>query len=163
MNIKKVDIDHAGDIRICIIQSINKFFSSPQIHQEVDKRLIELFTKTIVFLREHPDIIITKADKGNVTVILNKVDYIDKMERMLNDRNTYSIVKKDPTRKMTDDLRSLLSRWRNRNYISSAKSRSLLISDGVFPLAYGLPKIHKVNCPFRVIVSSINRSGRAHV
>lgn len=30
------------------------------------------------------------------------------------------------------------------------------MSDGVLPRAYGLPKIHKTNCPLRIIVSSIN-------
>jgi len=50
----------------------------------------------------------------------------------------------------------VLSFRKNRNYISATKYRSLLLSDGVLPRAYGLPKIHKDNCPLRVIVSSIN-------
>ena len=32
----------------------------------------------------------------------------------------------------------------------------MLSNDGIFPRAYALPKIHKQDCPFRIIVSSIN-------
>ncbi|EFN72054.1 hypothetical protein EAG_00139, partial [Camponotus floridanus] len=34
--------------------------------------------------------------------------------------------------------------------------RSLMHSDGVLSRAYGLPKIHKPDCPLRIIVSSVN-------
>lgn len=37
-----------------------------------------------------------------------------------------------------------------------AKYRALMKSDGVLPRAYGLPKIHKKDCPLRIIISSIN-------
>jgi len=37
-------------------------------------------------------------------------------------------------------------------YLKSGKS------DGILPRAYGLPKIHKRDIPFRIIVSSINSS-----
>jgi len=45
-------------------------------------------------------------------------------------------------------------RWKNHNYISDITYRSLNCTDGVLPRAYGLPKIHKSNCQFRV--NSIN-------
>jgi len=121
-----------------------------------DKFLLNSLKQTRKFLVEHPDILITKADKGNTIVALNKIDYILKVEQMLSDTNTYLVVKKDPTKKLTDDLHTLLSRWKNKNYIDVKTYRSLMTSDGILPRAYGLPKIHKQNCPFRIIVSSIN-------
>lgn len=58
--------------------------------------------------------------------------------------------------KLTTKLRDLLMRWKNSEYISYSTYRSLLYSDGVLSRAYGQPKIHKKNCPFRIIVSCLN-------
>ncbi|KYM99515.1 hypothetical protein ALC62_09745 [Cyphomyrmex costatus] len=106
-------------------------------------------------MSSHPNIICTYADKGNTTVILDKDFYINYVKEMLNDKNTYTVIKKDPTKKITTDLRGMLSRWKRCKYINESKYKFLYISDGTLPRAYALPKIHKANCPFRIIVSSI--------
>src|SRR5436190_23547964 len=41
-------------------------------------------------------------------------------------------------------------------YIPESLYRSLNCTDGILPRAYGLPKIHKPNCPLRIIVFSMN-------
>ncbi|KAL6416960.1 hypothetical protein ACFW04_014754 [Cataglyphis niger] len=61
------------------------------------------------------------------------------MEKTLGGADTYKIITKDPTKKFTSELRL-----------------SLYVSDGILPRVYGLPKIHKCNHFFRVIVSSLN-------
>jgi len=57
------------------------------------------------------------------------------MEEMLSEKNTYDKVKKDPIKKMTSDLRSLLVRWKKNNFIKGHTYKKLLISDGVLPRA----------------------------
>jgi len=47
-------------------------------------------------------------------------------------------------------LHELLVRWKNYNYISDMTYKRLNCTDGVLPRAYGLLKIHKPNCPFKV-------------
>lgn len=98
------------------------------------------FTKK--FIREHPDILFTRADKGNVTVAMNKKDYITKMEELPSDKNTYIINKKDPTKQITGELRTLLKRWSNNKYIDPTIKKKIYTSDGILPRACGLPKIH---------------------
>ncbi|KAL6418271.1 hypothetical protein ACFW04_012235 [Cataglyphis niger] len=66
---------------------------------------------------------------------------------------TYIIVTKDSTKKLMNELRLLFSRWKGSNYSSINTYRSLYISDGILPRAYGLPKIHKRNHPLRIIIS----------
>lgn len=66
------------------------------------------------------------------------------------------LIDKDPTRKIINNLKSLLKRWKSREIISEYTFRSLRCNDGVLPRAYGLPKIHKENWPLRIIISSIN-------
>ena len=38
---------------------------------------------------KNSDILITNADKGNVTVALDKTSYIHKMEEIFSDKDTY--------------------------------------------------------------------------
>ncbi|KMQ82849.1 hypothetical protein RF55_21673 [Lasius niger] len=73
------------------------------------------------------------------------------MRTLLSDNDTYTVVKKDPTRKIINGLHDILTRWKRSNYINYATYRRLNCSDGVLPRAYGLPKIHKPNCPLRII------------
>ena len=40
-------------------------------------------------LRKNDDIIITKPDKGSGVVLLNKSDYVDKMNKILNDQSKF--------------------------------------------------------------------------
>jgi len=90
-------------------------------------------------------------------VALNKKDYINKMEEMFDDRETYELIAKDPIKKLTKDIGSLLGRWKSKGYISKTIYNSVfLCSDGNLPRAYGLPKVHKPGFVFRVIISSID-------
>lgn len=48
-------------------------------------------------LRNDKDIVILPADKGRVTVVMDKTDYHDKMDAIVNDKQTYKELKRDPT------------------------------------------------------------------
>ena len=101
--------------------------------------------------------LITRADKGNAMVILSINDYNDKMHEILSDVNIYRTVMKDPTNKLTTEIRTLLTRWKNKDFIDQSVYKKLYISDGDLPRSYGLPKVHKEsNPPLRMIVSCIN-------
>jgi len=97
---------------------------------------------------------LTKADKGNITVALDKTFYI-KIKDILQDTHTYSKVTKNPINKMVSSLKVLLTRWKKSEYISLITYRTIYCSDGILPRAY-LPKVHKLNCPFRIIILSID-------
>jgi len=61
------------------------------------EKLISMTNYTKNFCRRNRDAIFTHADKSNFTVALSKITYLRKMEDALDDINTYSIVKKDPS------------------------------------------------------------------
>lgn len=67
-----------------------------------------------MFFRDNPDIIITRAEKGNFTVTFTKNEYTDKINKMLQDHNTYTLVKKNPIRDIENNLRDLLNRWKSK-------------------------------------------------
>lgn len=75
---------------------------------------------------------------------------------MLQDIDTNTKINKNPIRKINDSLRDLLKKWKNSEYISATTYKKLSCSDGILPRTYGLPKMHKSSCPFRIIVSSID-------
>jgi len=75
---------------------------------------------------------------------------------MLQDENTYSKLTKNPINKIVNSVKELLARWKKRECISTTTYRTLYCSDGILPRAYGIPKVHKPDCPFRIIISSID-------
>jgi len=100
--------------------------------------------------------IFTKTDNGNVTVALNKSSYVQKMEELLGDIESYTVIPKNPTHSIEKNLNDILKKWLHRKFISKKEFLYLRSSNSLLPKAYGLPKIHKINNPFRVIVSSVN-------
>jgi len=50
----------------------------------------------------------TKANKGNVTVALNM--YTDKITKMFQDKDTYSVINRNLIRKINVELRDLLKK-----------------------------------------------------
>jgi len=122
----------------------------------VDTKLIQLRNTTKHFCYNNRNIIFTRADKGNVTVAIDRVSYINKVEEILNDDNTYTVVKKNPIKSIENNLNNILKEWSQKGYISKQQYFKLRSSDSILPKAYGLPKVHKENTPFRIIVSSVN-------
>ena len=108
------------------------------------------------YLKKDPDRVILSADKGNCVVVIDKHEYREKALSLLNDRNTYSILKYDPTGKIQKILNAKLLLLRKSNIISKATYEKLYSSDGLSPRFYGLPKIHRLEIPLRPIVSFVN-------
>lgn len=78
------------------------------------------------------------------------------MNSQLSDTDTYIVLTNDPTKKLTTELHSLLTRWIDSNYITPGQYKNLNCTVGIIPRAYGLPKIHKNDVPLRIIVSSLD-------
>jgi len=67
------------------------------------------------------------------------------MQTLLNDTKIYSVVKKDPTKKIINSLHTFLTKWKKSNYIDNITYKRLNCTEGLLPRAYGLPKLHKPN------------------
>ncbi|KFD50678.1 hypothetical protein M513_08485 [Trichuris suis] len=104
-------------------------------------------------LRQRTDLVITKADKGNVVVLLHKGTYLEKMNELLKS-DIYTPIAEDPTDVVRKTLISLLQYFEHetddtqlpkiRNYIH-------YICNSQCPEIYGLPKIHKPGVPLRPV------------
>ena len=86
---------------------------------------------------------------------LDKTEYVQKMESLLCDTETYKILTHNPVNKMITQLKTLLKGWKQRGFIINSVYNKLNSSNPVSLLACGLPKIHKIEYPLCIIVSSI--------
>jgi len=96
---------------------------------------------------------ITKANKGQITVILDKSTYVEQMTKTLDNDNTYKQIKKDPLRTITTKTNNMLKIWLDNKIIDDSTYEGLRCSN--LPRCYGLPKVHKQDFPFRIVISSM--------
>ena len=131
--------------------------------ENISQEEYEAFLK----LAENNDIIIQQADKGNNTVILNKTDYIQKMENILGDISKFQEVNfKHSVNKELRHLLDIEKIIKNtlkdllENISISKQDYEKLIPTGSQPgVLYGCTKVHKNkigNCPpLRPILNAI--------
>ncbi|XP_055605165.1 uncharacterized protein LOC129753371 [Uranotaenia lowii] len=121
---------------------INKFFQHAK-----------LSTKS--FMKNHPEICVLSADKGNRTVIMNSKDYHQKMSVLVNDTKTYRQVNRDPTGGFQTKNNNFVKRLLNLKLIDKFTGKRLTIYNATCPRIYGQPKAHKTELPLRPVVPNV--------
>src|SRR5436190_24118439 len=111
------------------------------------------------FLNNNKEILVTRADKRQTTVILDRNEYVQKMEALVSDPYTYKKLKRDPINALTNKLNSLIKSWWSNDLIDDTTYKFLKCTNENTRRCYGLPKIHKKGLPLCIIVSSLNSPG----
>ena len=92
-------------------------------------------------------------------VILNKKDYIQKMENILLDKEKFEklgdVETQDKTAKLERKLQKRLYELVNSKVLTNEVYDRIRPTGSQRPQMYGLPKIHKPNVPLRPILSMI--------
>ena len=116
----------------------------------IPKRYVHALTE----LRDNPGILITTADKGGGVVVMNKSDYVDKMNTLLSDNSTYNTQSegeaKEEASRFNKEARRVMRRTEK-----GKRLLHLLEENPVIPRMRGLPKTHKPGVPMRPITSGI--------
>ena len=103
-------------------------------------------------LRENKNIVVKKADKASIYVILDKKDYIDSMNNILSDQTKFIKLQKDPTNSFKIKANKLIS-------INNAAQNMLklpkIVGDYQSGYIYRTVKTHKNNNPLRPIISQV--------
>ena len=98
-------------------------------------------------LGNNRDLIVTKPDKGNGVVIMNRSDYDQKMLHILNDTTKFQPV--DDTNqykiiyRIEDKINRFLSKLKSNKVLSNDMYSDLHVSGSSFGILYGSPKVHK--------------------
>uniref|UniRef100_A0A5S6QDA5 Reverse transcriptase domain-containing protein n=1 Tax=Trichuris muris TaxID=70415 RepID=A0A5S6QDA5_TRIMR len=153
LGISKEDISKANQIRRLVTASLASGKYNPKMN------LTKAEFKAIRDLKKEDSLVITKADKGNVVVIMDRESYNNKVEELLRS-GTYKRLNKDPTenirRGLTTKLVNILEETREEKLHTIIK-RLRFNSNFDCPQMYCLPKIHKENVPLRPVIAT-NRS-----
>jgi len=143
------------NLRTIMVKLIEKHLSNNKHIKYFDSYLLKQFSLCKKFLRGNDDLIVSKADKGQVTVIMEKHTYLNRMNMTLDDDSTYKRIKKDPLNSITNKTNKMLKLWADNKIIDEPTYKGLRCTNGNLPRCYGLPKIHKEGFPLRIVVSSI--------
>ena len=103
--------------------------------------------KALRELKKKEDIVIMPAYKGRCMVVMDKIEYIEKMEEKLSDHTTYKKIDNDPTIEIKEKISEELKMMETKGEINNKMYLRLLPSTTQIPRMYGLPKIHKEGYP----------------
>ena len=114
-------------------------------------------------LRKNKDIDITKPDKGNGVVILDRKLYDNTIQEIISDTSKFEKLNEDPTLKREASLQCFLHELKQKNFFNENKYDKLYPSGSAPALIYGTPKMHKLSSSntfpkLHPIVSSIGTS-----
>ena len=109
-------------------------------------------------LKTNKEIVITRPDKGAGVVLMNTVNYVDKMMDILNDTSKFELIGPCDTHDKTawneKALQAVLYRQLKDNKLGEDVYKRVRPLGSVRPRMYGLPKIHKSEpIPLRPILS----------
>ena len=121
--------------------------STTQLHGE--------YNKTRRWLKEHPEVIVTFADKGNKTVFIDRNEYDTKMKDILGNVDIYQTVTRDPTKIITSKHNQLIKNIVEEGGMDQFVGKTLITRNGTLGRIYGQVKIHKQDRPLRPIISTI--------
>ena len=106
-------------------------------------------------LLKDDSIVIRPADKGSGITVLNRTDYIDELEKEMEESTMYEESDQDLTSKVHRKVKKLAEQLYKKDYISG-DLKSYLVPKLPKPgKLKGNPKIHKAGNPYRTIVSGI--------
>ena len=122
------------------------FRDSSKIHENNLSKEEHLALKDLI---KNRDLVIQKADKGNTVVILNKNDYISRMNVILNDSSKFQKLSIDQNKvlnhivHMENRIIDVLKKLKKKKIISENKYEDLYPVGSRPGILYGRAKIHK--------------------
>ena len=110
-------------------------------------------------LQKERGIKVMSADKGKKVVIMDHAEYISKMENILADSDTYETLRENPIEDFNKLVRNVIDatakKCPDKDLITQFKRVNCSLA-----YMYGVPKLHKENCPLRPVISSIGTATR---
>ncbi|XP_036317531.1 uncharacterized protein LOC118732510, partial [Rhagoletis pomonella] len=144
--IQTLEEDREKDTARCNIATSINAFKNQFKNNKKEKFILRIFEDTKRFIKQHKDsIVITNADKGNKTVMMDKTEYKEKMKDLLSDRYTYKTIRMDPTQKLLRKNNAIVNDIYKQKNIDNYQKHKLTCNAATEPRLYGLPNIHKVN------------------
>lgn len=129
-----------------------KQINTSKLNDSINKDLISLKK----FIKNNPNITLIKTDKTKKYVWMHKTDFEKKMKDILDDKNTYKIIRTDPTSQLEKNLNNFNKKLIKYKFLNKSQANIYINKFSDLPKMYPLLKMHKQNQPFRPIVDSTN-------
>lgn len=120
----------------------------------VTNHIEKLYRTTRNFLRSNNHLLVLNSDKGSVTVLMDRSDYLERIHSIVN-TDDFKQIPRDPTTTIQTKANRIITTFENRNIPSKEQAKSMRSYSSISPRMYGNPKVHKENFPMRPIVSDI--------
>ncbi|XP_062556823.1 uncharacterized protein LOC134221649 [Armigeres subalbatus] len=112
------------DVSNAIINHIN--YTKQPFHDEQEKVRKEI-QMTKKYLREKDELVVTRADKGKTVVVMKRDEYNEKMQTLVNDRETYEPITSDPTKRTLKRINAIIDVWHEKGFIQYSERTKLKI------------------------------------
>ena len=163
-------IDLSYDSRERIRESTDKFVHEAE--QACNTSRNKFVHRTLSNLSKNKELKVCKMDKGNGVVLMNKSDYFDKLDLIVNDTSRFELIDYDINTKHTAHFKN--APWIKKentviNFCSTHLKKMMekdLVDEHtykrIYPKGsqpgklYGTAKNHKANCPLRPVLSAVN-------
>ncbi|CAF3249837.1 unnamed protein product [Rotaria sp. Silwood2] len=141
------------------LSSLTKSFLKRANRGQIQKNKFDFqqqsYRKLLQKLKEDTPIIITRPNKGRGVVLMDKQDYVNKIQSILNDSSKFSSLSEDPTLARENSLKSLLRKLHDQGQTTD-QFYYLARPTGSNPgRLYGFSKVHKQPVSLRPVLSSI--------
>ena len=125
----------------------------------IDDQQIFKDKKKIKIIRNLKEtVVLLGPDKGNGVVVLDKIDYVQSMEQLFEDRTKFKIINDDPTYTRMTTLQNYVRMLKNTGQIDEEEYKILYPKNAKVGRAHGSAKVHKEFeriPPLRPIVDTI--------
>lgn len=153
---KDTDSWHRFDNWVCFEESYTVISSRSRVRTQIigllQRPKLPASNITIQHLKQDKDIMILPSDKGQAVVVLDRVEYDNKIRTLLDNCSTYQIITKNPTPSLERKMNSTLLSLHRDAQLSKQLYDQLRSTAGLTPRLYGLPKIRKSGRPLRLLL-----------
>ena len=126
---------------------INRLLKEQQHQHHNNCNLNPAQCRALTQLKQDNNRVILTEDKGVAMVVMDKQEYTNKAQTVLNDTSTYKVLHKGPTPQLKNKLINLLKDIKQTGGLSTQKYKQLYPTSAIPPNFYCLPKIHKTGTP----------------
>lgn len=112
------------------------------------------YLKTKQFLKDNNNIVFTAADKGNITIAMDRTKYTNLITQHFNNKTKYRKLTFDPTNKLQTKNNNIVRKLYEQKSISKSSEKQLLTFTAQAPRPKAKHKIHKPG--LRIIINSTN-------
>lgn len=130
----------------------------PKPLNDIQKHIEHIFNVAKDFLDRNPEVGVSIADKGNISVIFNRSFYREKMVDLLGSSEVYQKLRTSSHKGLIKKNYLLLKSLSRAGYLGEARVLQISAQETQIPMLYGVWKPFK-NFSLRPVLSSVNVVG----